>query len=136
MDPLIARDPALPLELALLLGEEEADRLIALVADPATSLSSLDAEVRALVARGVPIHVPPLARALGARLLRAVERLPAGAGDALDVLELAEGAGVVLDLADAQGGVARWWQDAKPGAGDEALARLRERLGLSPELGA
>ena len=134
IDPLIARDPVLPLELALLLGEEEADRLMALVAEPATSLPSLGDELRALRARGVTIHVPPLARALGARLLRAVERLPEGAPDALDVLDLAEIAGVVLDLADAQVAVVRWWQETRPAEADGALGRLRDRLGLSPEL--
>jgi hypothetical protein len=134
IDPLIARDPVLPLELGLLLGEEEADRLIALVAEPATALPSLRDEVRALSARGVSIHAQPLVQALAARLLRAAERLPDGAGDALDELDLAEAEGVVLDLADAQAVVARWWQVVRPAEADGPLDRLRDRLGLSPEL--
>ena len=135
IDPLVARDAILPLEMSLLLGEEEADRLTALVTDPATSLPSLDDEVRALCARGVIIHAQALAHALAARLLRAVERLPEGARDALDVLDLAETAGVVLDLAEAQTVVAHWWQRARPVDADGPLGGLRDRLGLSPELG-
>ena len=73
--------------------------------------------------------------ALAARLLRAVERLPEGARDALDVLDLAETAGVVLDLAEAQTVVAHWWQRARPAEADGPLNGLRDRLGLSPELG-
>ena len=134
MDPLIARDPSLPIELALLLGEEEAARLTALVQDEATALPSLAEEVQALRARGVNIPAQPLAHALAARLLAAVERLPAGAGDAVDVLDLAEIAGVVLDLAEAQVAVARWWQRTRPATRSQPLEDLRERLGLSPEL--
>jgi hypothetical protein len=133
IDPLIARDPALPLELALLLGFQESDRLIGLVAGGA-SLDSLADEVATFRDRGVVMPIQGLTRALGARLAQVLERLPDGASDALGVLDFAEAAGVVLDLAAAQIAVVRWWQGAHPTAASDALVRLRDRLGLSPEL--
>ena len=136
IDPLIARDPILPLDLALLLGEAEADRLIGLVRETATSLPALAVEVEALRERGVTIPAQRLAHALRERLLAALHRLPDGVRDALDVLDLAETAAVVLDLAEPQLVVARWWQDTRPSEVDATLATLRDRLELSPELTA
>lgn len=136
IDPLIARDPILPLDLAHLLGEAEADRLIGLVRETETSLPLLAAAVDALRERGVTIPARRLARALGDRLLAALRRLPDGVADALDVLDLAETAGVVLDLAEPQLVVARWWQDARPREVAPPLATLRDRLEVSPELSA
>jgi hypothetical protein len=134
IDPLIARDAILPLDLALLLGEAEADRLIALAREPGTSLPALAAEVDALRARGVTIPAQRLAHALRDRLLAALRRLPDGVADALDVLDLAVAAGIVLDLAESQVVVARWWQMAHLHEIDPALASLCDRLRLSPEM--
>ena len=136
IDPLIARDAILPLALAVLLGEAEADRLIGLVREAATSLPALAAEVEALQERGVTIPAQRLAHALRDRLLAALRRLPDGVRDALDVLDLAEKAAVVLDLAESQLVVARWWRDTRPAEVDPTLATLRDRLQLSPEVGA
>ena len=80
------------------------------------------------------LEIQGLTRALAARLAVVLERLPDGAVDALGVLDFAEAAGVVLDLAAAQIAMVRWWQTAHPSPPDEALVRLRDRLGLSPEL--
>jgi hypothetical protein len=134
IDPVIARETALPLDLAMLIGNHEADRLVALVGDGAP-LGAAGQEVAALRARGVVLPVQALARALAARLGAVVERLPGGAADALELLEFAEATGAVLDLASAQIAVARWWEAARPEP-DDALVKLRDRLGLSPELGA
>jgi hypothetical protein len=134
IDPLIGRQ-ALPLELGMLLGYEEADRILGVVDDPGTSLAALGREVADLRDRGVLIPVPRLTGVLGERLVRAVERLPDGAADALELLDFAETTGVVLDLAAAQVVAARWWAATRPGTRDD-LERLRERLVLSPELGS
>jgi alpha-amylase/alpha-mannosidase (GH57 family) len=134
IDPLIARDPILPLGLALLLGEAEADRLIGLVRETETALPMLAAKIEALRERGVTMPAQRLAHALCERLLAALRRLPDGVGDALDVLDLARTAGIVLDLAEPQLVVARWWQDARPREVAAPLVTLRNRLDLSPEL--
>jgi hypothetical protein len=136
IDPLIARDQILPIDLALLMGQAEADRLIGLVRETETLLPALAAEVGALRTRGVTIPAQRLAHALGNRLVAALRRLPDGVADALDVLDLAEAAGVVLDLAEPQVVVAAWWQDARPREVPARLATLCERLELSPELSA
>jgi hypothetical protein len=52
------------------------------------------------------------------------------------VLDLAEAAGVVLDLAAAQTVVARWWQETRPRNVDPTFVTLRDRLELSPRLSA
>ena len=88
-----------------------------------------------MLARGVVLPVQRVARALAGRLLAALERLPDAATDAIEVLDLAETAEVVLDLAESQIALARWWQTTKPASPPEDLVRLRDRLGLSPELG-
>lgn len=135
IDPLIARDPMLPVELAVLLGYEQAERLEAAVNDPATSLRALADEVRRVRARGVTLPVRGLASALTARLTTVLAGLPASAAAALDLLDFAEAAGVVLDLAEPQLAAARWWLAARPREPGTELAQLRERLGLSEELG-
>jgi hypothetical protein len=134
IDPLIARDPALPLELALLLGFQESDRLGAAVAEGA-ALETLVDEVMAFRDRGAILPVQGLTRALTPRLADVLARLPDGAGEALTVLDFAAAAGVVLDLTEAQIALARWWQAERPSAPSDDLVRLRDRLGLSPELG-
>jgi hypothetical protein len=75
-----------------------------------------------------------VARSLSTRLAKALGDLPAGASGALEVLDFAATTGIALDLAEAQIRVARWWQEIQPEP-DAALTALRDRLGLSPELG-
>jgi hypothetical protein len=135
IDPLIGRQPTVPLDLAMLLGFEETDRVLAQMGEPGASLASLGAEVGALRARGVTLAVPRLTGPLGERLTRALARLPDGVGEALDVLEFAKTTGVVLDLEHVRAMVARWWQRSGPADPSGDLVRLRDRLGLSPEIG-
>jgi alpha-amylase/alpha-mannosidase (GH57 family) len=133
IDPLLGR-PSVPLELAMLLGYEEADRLVAAIAEERLPLGGLASEVIALEMRGVTVPARVVTRSLAARLAKALDALPAGAPAALEVLDFAAATGLALDLAAAQVRVARWWQAAQPAA-DPTLTALRDRLGLSPELG-
>ncbi len=135
IDPLMARDALLPLELAMLLGYDEVERLAAAVRETGTGLAPLASEVATLRARGVILPVQELMRAVAAELMRALERLPEGTARALELLDLAAATGVVLDLTAPQVVVASWWQRTRPVA-DEALVRLRDGLGLSAELGS
>jgi hypothetical protein len=136
IDPLIARDPLLPFDLALLLGHDEAERIAAIVqASPASpSLAALGEEVVRLRARGVILPVQALARRLGTRLVAVLERLPDGVPEALEILAFAATTGVVLDLAGPQVMVARWWKGSAPAVPDDALLALRDRLGLSRDV--
>jgi hypothetical protein len=135
IDPLMARDAQLPLELAFLVGYDAAERLAVAVRDPLAPLATLASEVRMLQARGVMLPVQAVTGAVTEELGRAIESLPKGAQRALDLLDFAATAGVVLDLADARITVVRWWQRTRP-AVDPRLTRLREALDLSSELEA
>ena len=110
--------------------------MVALLAEGATPVRALTERAAALRARGVHLPVQGLAAALRERLVSAVERLPDAVEEALDVLDLAEAAGTVLDLSDVQLAAARWWLSGDRTDPGEALDRLRDRLGLSPEIGA
>jgi alpha-amylase/alpha-mannosidase (GH57 family) len=134
IDPLIGREPALPLELAMLLGYEEAERLAGLLREPDAAVRLLTAEAASLRARGVLLPVQTLGHAVGERLARTLERLPDAAIEAIDLLDFAEASGVVLDLAPLQVQVVRWWQTQRPAAASPSLACLRDRLGISPDL--
>ncbi|HXJ34517.1 MAG TPA: DUF3536 domain-containing protein, partial [Candidatus Eisenbacteria bacterium] len=136
IDPLLAREPVPSLELAMMLGYDEADRLATAVATDSEPLAGLKERMAVLRARGVVVPARVVGRILAPRLNAALERLPEGVGDALAVLDVADAAAVVLDMGPAQVAVARWWQTACPAAPDESLVRLRDRLGLSPELGS
>ncbi len=136
VDPLLGRQPALPLDLSMLLGFQETDRVLGQLDAPSTSLEALAVEVATVRGRGVTLAVQRLTAPLTARLVATLTRLPDGVEEALRLLALAEVAGAVLDLAQAQTTVARWWQSARPESPTEELLRLRDRLGLSPELGA
>ena len=60
--------------------------------------------------------------------------LPHGAADALALLELAEAAGVQLDLGPAQVRALGWWQASPPEVrASETVAALCARLALAPE---
>jgi alpha-amylase/alpha-mannosidase (GH57 family) len=133
IDPLLGRS-SIPLELGMLLGYEEADRLVAAIAAETPPLGGLASEVVALGTRGVTVPAQVVARSLSTRLAKALGDLPAGASGALEVLDFAATTGIALDLAEAQIRVARWWQEIQPEP-DAALTALRDRLGLSPELG-
>jgi hypothetical protein len=135
IDPLIGRQPTLPLELAMLLGFEETDRVLALMNEPGVPLANLRDEVAAMRGRGVVLAVPRLTGPLAERLAASLMHLPNGIDDAVAILDFVEATGVVLDLVEAQAIVARWWQAARPAAPSDALVRLRDRLGLSPKIG-
>lgn len=135
IDPLMARDAQLPVELAFLVGYDAAERLAVAVRDPLAPLATLASEVGTLQARGAMLPVLAVTRAVADELSRAIERLPDGTERALALLDFAASAGVVLDLADSQITVVRWWQRTRP-VPDARLTRLREALDLSPELEA
>jgi hypothetical protein len=135
IDPLIGREPALPLELAMLMGYEEADRLVALVREPASALGHVADEIAMLRARGVILPVQAIGRALGQRLTHALRRLPECGSGALELLAFADASGIVVDLTALQTEFVRWWQTVRPVTPTQSLLLLRERLGISPELG-
>ena len=131
LDALLEGGTPVPLEVATLLGWEQADAIVsALEANrpPAT----LVAATGALRRRGARFPV----RWLGERLTRALEeqlgRLPDGADTALALLDLAAAADVPLDLGCAQVLALAWYRDRPPAGDDQALVALRERLALAP----
>ena len=84
-----------------------------------------------------PDAVPPaawLASALERMLDDRLRDLPRGAADALALLDLAEAAGVQLDLGPAQVRALGWWQASPPEVrAGETVAALCARLALAPE---
>ncbi|MGH7893243.1 MAG: DUF3536 domain-containing protein [Candidatus Binatia bacterium] len=136
IDPLLSREPALPLELAMMLGYDEAERLVASVETGRANLGELRDRMATLRARGVLLPVRVIGRTLAPHLNALLEQLPDRVEEALAILDVAEAAGVVLDMGPARRAVARWWQATRPETPDDALLRLRDRLELSPDLGA
>jgi alpha-amylase/alpha-mannosidase (GH57 family) len=132
IDPLLADDLTLPPELAALLGYEEAERLVADVAAGGESPDALSARIERLRASDVVLPARLLAAELGKRLEMSVARLPDRVAEAHAILDVAAAAGVTLDLTDA--GVTFVGRlGATPRPLDTDLARLGERLGLSPD---
>ena len=135
LGPLVDQaDVMLPPELALLLGWDGAEEIGAALAAGAAPPSALAALVAELKRHGATLPgrwlAPRIARALEERL----KRLPEAAGEALAVLDLAETAGVSLDLAPAQTLLLAWWKVSPPALRARASLRaLHERLALSPE---
>jgi len=75
-----------------------------------------------------------LASALERVLDDRLRDLPRGAADALALLELAEAAGVRLDLGPAQVRALGWWQASSPEVRAGAtVAALCARLAVAPE---
>jgi hypothetical protein len=133
LDALLQDELTLPLEIAALLGWEQAD-VIAAAVEERKSLAALIESTRALRRRGVRFP----ARWLAPRIARALETelaTPAPSPErALALLDLAMAADVPLDLARAQVLALAWWH-AQPSrsAPDAVLRALGERLGLAPE---
>jgi alpha-amylase/alpha-mannosidase (GH57 family) len=123
----------LPPVLAALVGWEGA-RKIAAGIDDGRRLGELVETATTLRRRGAILPSgwlgPRLARAIEARLAR----LPAGAADAVALLDVARAGGVRVDLGPAQVRLLRWWDAVRPAPrpGDP-LALLRERLAIAPE---
>src|SRR5438067_4130212 len=135
LEPLLAADTPLPIELAMLLGYEAADEIVAAVEGPAPALAELHARAAALRARGVIFPARWLARRLARALEERIAALPAGAADALALLDLVDATGVVLDLSRAQIRALGWWREAPPAVRDApAITRLCERLRIAPAM--
>ena len=135
LEPLLAADTPLPIELAMLLGYEAADEIVAAVEGPAPALAELHARAAALRARGVIFPARWLARRLARALEERIVALPAGAADALALLDLVDATGVVLDLSRAQMRALGWWREALPAVRDApVISRLCERLRIAPAM--
>ena len=135
LEPLLAADTPLPIELAMLLGYEAADEIVAAVEGPAPALAELHARAAALRARGVIFPARWLARRLARALEERIAALPAGAADALALLDLVDATGVVLDLSRAQIRAFGWWREALPAVRDApVISRLCERLRIAPAM--
>src|SRR2546430_7457175 len=114
MEPWMAADTPLPLELAMLLGYEAAEEIAAGVEAPAPAFEELRSRAAALRTRGVVFPARWLARRLAQALEERIVALPDGAREALALLDLAEATGVVLDLGRAQVRAVAWWRGAPP----------------------
>jgi hypothetical protein len=134
LDPLLAGDEVLPPALALLLGYEEAESIGAAVAERPPRLASLIERAGALRSRGVVLPPRWLAGQIAPALEERLGALPQSAPDVLALLDLAEAAGVVLDLERAQARALGWCKSAPVSTlGDERVAAVLERLSLDPE---
>jgi alpha-amylase/alpha-mannosidase (GH57 family) len=134
LGPLLDPDDLmLPPELALLLGWDGAESIGAdLAAGVAPSV--LAERVAALERHGATLPGRWLAPRLVGALEERLRRLPDSAGEVLALLDLAETAGVSLDLAHAQTLLLAWWKASPPGLRARASLRaLHERLALAPE---
>ncbi|TMA70053.1 MAG: DUF3536 domain-containing protein [Deltaproteobacteria bacterium] len=134
LEPLLAADTPLPLELAMLLGYEAAEEIAAGVAATPPALGPLQSRAASLRARGVVFPARWLARRLAQALEERIVGLPEGAQEALGLLDLAEAAAVVLDLGPAQVRALAWWREAPPAVRSALpVTRLCERLRIAPE---
>jgi hypothetical protein len=130
LDALQARATAVSPAVAALLGWDGAIAIATALGRGGEVAGDLVERTRALRQHGAVFPAEWLSRRLARALGRAVERLPAGAGDALRLLDVAAAAGVALDLAPAQVTTFTWWrgQAGTPGAIERTLAL---RLGLA-----
>jgi hypothetical protein len=132
IDPLIARDPELPVDLAMLLGEDEADRLADALRSGDRRFEEVVDDVAVLRARGIGVPLRAVACLVAERLVGALTRLPDGIAEAVAMLDFADATDTPLDLAGAQVAFVRWRTATRPVA-TAALEALRERLGVSPD---
>jgi hypothetical protein len=135
LDVLLADETALPPTLASLLGWEGAGALAAALEAGIEPPARLVRKAAAFRRRGA--HFPD--DWLASRIMRALEArlagLPGTADAVVALVELAEAAGVRLDLGAAQVAVFEWLRTAaRPVRTDPAVRRLRERLALAPEV--
>jgi hypothetical protein len=130
LDGAIAPSPG----LALLLGWEGAEAIGSALEAGTAPLSGVVAEATALRHRGARFPQDWLARRIARALEARLAALPAAAAEALAILDVAEAAGVTLDLARAQVVTLAWWQTSPPTLhGGAPLRTLCERLALAPE---
>src|SRR5439155_1123984 len=140
---LVLRHAARAIELGAALGAHLEDGFLARL-EPARA--NRDGETGVALYRGAarslhealrrPGGVLPaawLASALEHVLDDRLRDLPRGAADALALLELAEAAGVRLDLGPAQVRVLAWWKASPPERTGATVAALCTRLAVAPE---
>jgi alpha-amylase/alpha-mannosidase (GH57 family) len=132
LEPLLAAQTPCPVPLADLLGWEEAEAMAETLALGPPQWPALAARAAAARRRGLVLPagrlVTELTRALASRLAA----LPGGVEDVLCLLDVADAAGLQLDLAPAQVLLLGWWTAAPAAARDDRrLARLAERLGVA-----
>jgi hypothetical protein len=132
--PLLAADTPLPLELAMLLGYETAENIVSAIEAPAPPFAELSANAATLRRRGVVFPARWLARRIAFAIEERIAALPDGAPAGVALLDLAEAAGVVLDVSTAQVRALAWRRRA-PAAMRAApgVAELCARLRLAPE---
>lgn len=132
LDPLLEGDTSLPLEIAVLLGYEEADAMAGALEVGAVSLRPLVVHAQALRRRGVVFPTRWLATRIGRVLEEKVGDLPESAEEALLLLDLATASGAMPDLARVQVRALIWWRDADPETRAEPrVAQLCDRLRLA-----
>lgn len=134
LDPLLADGVVIPSELGVVVGWDVAERIMDAVRSGDPALRDLVRRIAALARRGVVFPARWLSERLTRAIEQAIEGLPGTAEAILGLLDVAEAAGVVVDLGAAQVRALGWWQGAAAECrSGETLVRLRDRLALSPE---
>jgi len=136
LEPVLADGVIVPRDLGLILGWDEAERILHAVRTGEVESSDLVARTARLSQHGVVFPARWLSEHLTRAIEQDVERLPATGPAILALLDLAQAAGVVVDLGVAQVRALRWWLEAPPEVRTgPTMTRLRERLALAPEIG-
>ncbi len=134
LDIVLGEEGALPPELAELLGWEGARAIVAALEDGSEPLGALVAGARAVRRRGARFPGEWLAGRIARALEERLRGLPATAAEALALLDLADAAGVRLDLGPAQVIAFAWLRAAAAAERDAPpLPALATRLALAPE---
>ncbi|HZP42607.1 MAG TPA: DUF3536 domain-containing protein, partial [Candidatus Binatia bacterium] len=133
-EPLLLAETPLPIELAMIVGYEAAEQIIAAIEAPAPAFIELCTRAATLRRRGVIFPARWLARRIAKVLEERIALLPEGASDTVALLDVAEAAGVVLDLGAAQVRALAWRERAAPALRASPVVRLLcTRLQVAPE---
>jgi alpha-amylase/alpha-mannosidase (GH57 family) len=132
LDALHAHETLVTPEVAVLLGWDGAID-VANALERGAPVAPLVERTRTLRGRGAVFPAEWLARRLAAALAARVAALPAGAEEALALLDLADAAGVALDLGPAQVRTFAWWRDHGAAEASWAARLLARRLDLAPD---